>query len=787
MRLFSAVLARCFFMAIAVACVAGCGATDGKRSQQKEALTWAVHSAPFRLEVLTGSHRLTELGGDAPLTYTTRDGREHQLGRVLSRHTAGHTTTIALGADERSRTASLALRPTPTGLAVSLSIRPASGVQAIRFTLAAKGSAHFLGSGERTKVVDLQRTVQPLKVWNACDSSAPAPFFASTAGFGASVRSTAVGRMAFPDAIDDTNFACDLDTPSCSVGPVVAAVRICVKTADATIDITPGTPQQVVAAYVKRTGLPRAPWLPQFSLMQWRDVATGPRELLHDIHKLQSLNLPVGWVILDNPWEDGAAKGGCYGLLRFDPARYPNPAKMIHEVHATGVRFMLWISPQLRKAGCPPPPYPDGSLTGDDQVFVRDLTNPSERADFVRRVGALAALGVDGFKGDRGDEIDLEKDNLVGGSGIMLQNAYPLLFAKAVAAAMKPHRKQWASLFRSAAPGSAAVLPGFVGEDRAHSWDGLYDAIREAQTASLAGEAMWGADIGGYQGGDVTPELLGRWAQFAALTPIFEVGGAGANATFWQLGADAVRRFRAAAILHYELVPTLFDLAQRASRTGLSPIRPLGLTWPDDENAWEQDAEFTVGDDLLAAPVILPAGKEDATSQVYLPPGHWIDFFTGEMLDGSRKITRTSKPTDFPLYLRSGSALAANLRSPDVWSNAWRVNDLIRPGRQGWLVAPASGSVATARTQGATLSATEPTDREITITLRGAAPEQQVVVVAPSRTCAVLVDGQTVPQTATAAALRARRAGWMIDPGLRLGVVVKAHVAATARIDLRAC
>jgi alpha-D-xyloside xylohydrolase len=782
----STVLARCVLIAMAVVCVAGCGASHREVSAGPGPLAWAVHDGPFRVDVLSASHKLTELGGDAPLTYTTSDGREHQLTRVLSSRPAGAGTTVELGGDQPRRTASLTLRPTRTGLAVSLKVTPAKDVAAIRFTLAARASAHFLGSGERTKFVDLQKTVQPLKVWNGCDSSAPAPFFASTDGFGASVRSTAVGRMAFPDALDDTNFACDLDTPQCSVGPVVEAVRICVKTASATIDITRGSLQQVVSAYVKRTGLPRAPWLPQFALMQWRDEVSGPADLLHDIHELQSLNLPVGWVILDNPWEEGA-RNGCYGLLRFDPTHFPDPAGMIRRVHAAGVRFMLWVSPQLRRAGCNPPGSPDGWMTGDDQVLVRDLTNPAERADFVRRLGLLAKLGVDGFKGDRGDEIDLEKDTLVGGSGVLFQNAYPLLFAKAVAAAIKPYRRHWASLFRSAAPGSAAVLPGFVGEDRTQTWDGLYDAIREAQTAGLAGEAMWGADIGGYQGGDLTSELLGRWAQFAALTPIFEVGGAGANATFWRLGAGAVRRFRAAATLHYELVPYLFQLMARASRTGLPPVLPLGLTWPDDENAWSADAEFTVGENLLAAPVILPAKGANATSQVYLPAGHWIDFFTGQEVDGGHRVTRTSTPTDFPLYVRSGSALAANLRSPAVWGEPWRVNDLIRPGRQGWLVAPARGSVASARTQGATLSATEPKDGEIAIVLHGAAREQQVVVLGSPDTCRVLLDGHAVPRAPTAAALRERSAGWMIEPAPRRAVVVKSTVHRTARIELQAC
>jgi alpha-D-xyloside xylohydrolase len=300
---------------------------------------------------------------------------------------------------------------------------------------------------------------------------------------------------------------------------------------------------------------------------------------------------------------------------------------------------------------------------------------------------------------------------------------------------------------------------------------------------------MWGSDIGGYEGGgDVTPELLGRWAQFDALTPIFEVGGAGANATFWRLGTDAVERFRAAATLHYELVPYLYDLAQRASTSGLPPIRPLGLTWPDDGRVWAQDAEFTVGNSLLAAPVIVPATNGNiATTKVYLPPGRWIDFFTGQRLAGGQTVTRSSGPAGFPLYVHQGSALPANLRLPAVWSSPWRVNDLIRAGRQGWIVAPQPGVRATARSQAATLAAVQSSSGSITITLHHPAREQQVLVLTHSHICRVKINGAVVPRSSTATRMRSLPAGWLAEQAPPYGIVVKVHVGRAARINLRAC
>lgn len=759
--------------------VAALGISTAPARARGGGVPWRLAQAPFSLTIAKpDGTKLTAIGGAAPLVYTDDAGVEHPLTRVVSSHLSAGAARITLGAPDTGATAQLSVSRAPHRIDVSLAVDPAAGARALRVTLSAPESAHFVGTGERTRFVDLRRTVEPLKVWNDCGSSAPAPFFASTAGFGAYLRTAAVGRIAFPGALDDTNFACDLSTPSCSVGPPALAVRICVKSSTARLELYEGTALQTVSAYVRRAGRPLPPWLPQLALMKWRDRIDGPDELFDDIAQLRTRGLPVGWVILDDPWAAGADTG-CFGSLQFDPARYPDPAGLIARVHRLGVRFMLWISPQLKNKGCPPPSgYPNGWLTGDDDYYIRDLTLPDERADFVRRLRALAALGVDGFKADRGDEVDLEKTRLAAGDGVYFQNAYPRLYAQAVADAMRPYRRHWASLFRSATAGSPAFAPGFVGEDTTHSWNGLYAAVRMAQTASVAGEATWGSDIGGYLGGELTPLLFVRWAQFAATTPVFEVGGDGPSATFWQLGRTAVEGFRRAATLHYELVPYLYELVREASVSGAPVLRPLGLGAPGDAAAWRSDTEYTVGDALLAAPVVTPKA-----GPVYLPAGTWIDYWSGERVDGGQAVSRHRAADELPLYVRAGSAFADNFRDPSLWASPWRPDDLQRAGRQGWVIAPARGTTAFARSGGTTLRATVSARGDVRVELRGAEPSQQLRVHVPRRICGV--DG--LPHARSVVALTRSSGGWLRDPDRRGTVVVKAHVARSATIELRAC
>ncbi len=774
-------------VAAAVMVAAGEEAPRGAEARSAAGgVAWRVSGAPFRIELLSGSRTVTELGGDRfPFVYEDESGAEHRLTTLAGTRSTGQESTYTVRTDEPGRAATIVIRRRSGSVRIRWSFADPAGVSAVRVALRASRRAHFLGTGQRTRWVDMRGTVVPLKVRNACQSSSPSTFFASTAGFGAWAGTVAVGRIGFPAAVDDSNFACDLGAAPCSVGPPISAVRLCLKTNTIALDVAVGSIAEIVRQAATAQGRPRPPWLPQLALIKWRDSVEGPGELFDDITQMRSRKLPLGWVLLDNPWEQGAAVNACYGALRFDPVRYPDPRAMIARIHDKGIRFMLWISPQINRPNCAEPTLPDGWLTGDDKTFIRDLTLAAEREEFTTSLRALVQLGVDGFKGDRGDEVNLEGAMLAAGPGTVYQELYPLLYAQSAAAAMRPTRgTNFASLFRSFVPGSTKYLPGFIGPDRQHTWNGLSGAIKAAQTAGIAGAAVWGSDIGGYNGGTLTAELFTRWAQFAALTPIFEVGGAGANAKFWELGPAAVERFRKAATLHYELVPYLYRLAVEASATGIPIIRPLGLTWPADERAWAAPLEFTVGDGLLAAPVTAPAaGRGSVAASVYLPEGKWTDLFSGAQAKGPRTIVRHSTPSDFPLYVRRGAALPFNFREPSVWSDRWRADDLLRPSRQGWLVAPEPGRVSIAHDRTTTLTATATREGRIDMTVRRARKQQQLLVLPGRPICGIEANGRPLRRVTTASISRAT-SGWGIEPSRRKGVVLKI-AASPAHLMLR--
>ena len=213
--------------------------------------------------------------------------------------------------------------------------------------------------------------------------------------------------------------------------------------------------------------------------------------------------------------------------------------------------------------------------------------------------------------------------------------------------------------------------------------------------------------------------------------------------------------FRRAAVLHYELAPYLYQLVRAASKTGSPVLRPLGFAYPQDERAWAHDLELLVGPDLLAAPVATSGTR----APVYLPKGEWVDLMRGNTLRGPLRYVRATPLDELPLYLRAGAAIPFNLRTPDVWADPWRVNDLLRPDRAGWLYAPGAAGFSGASKEAGSLRA-QTRGTMITLSFSGAPRELQALVLTRAAPRTVTVGGRVLPEARSLAELRRSPEGW---------------------------
>ena len=81
-------------------------------------------------------------------------------------------------------------------------------------------------------------------------------------------------------------------------------------------------------------------------------------------------------------------------------------------------------------------------------------------------------------------------------------------------------------------------------------------------------------------------------------------------------------------------------------------IRPLCLTDPADPRGWSISDAYGYGPALWVAPVLDRAETERET---LLPRGDWIDFWTGEQVEGGREVVATAPLGRIPVWVRAGS------------------------------------------------------------------------------------------------------------------------------------
>jgi alpha-glucosidase (family GH31 glycosyl hydrolase) len=64
--------------------------------------------------------------------------------------------------------------------------------------------------------------------------------------------------------------------------------------------------------------------------------------------------------------------------------------------------------------------------------------------------------------------------------------------------------------------------------------------------------------------------------------------------------------------------------------------------------------QYTFGDELLVAPVY---EKGVTTQKVYLPEGKWINYWTGEQMQGNAEVTVAAPINQIPLFVKHGAII----------------------------------------------------------------------------------------------------------------------------------
>jgi len=199
--------------------------------------------------------------------------------------------------------------------------------------------------------------------------------------------------------------------------------------------------------------------------------------------------------------------------------------------------------------------------------------------------------------------------------------------------------------------------------------DGLVTVICGALSSGMLGNAFHHSDIGGYTslfGNTRTPELIQRWAEMAAFTPVMRTHEGNRPRDNLQIDQDetVLRHFARMTRIYRHLAPYLRALSQQASARGWPVQRPLFLHFEHDEHAYEIQDQYLYGPDLLIAPVHTAGAQEWSA---YLPQGEeWEHLWSGRRWEGGRRVSVPAPLGEPPVFVRIGSphhALFAGVRS----------------------------------------------------------------------------------------------------------------------------
>ena len=364
---------------------------------------------------------------------------------------------------------------------------------------------------------------------------------------------------------------------------------------------------------------------------------------------------------------------------RLDGRRYPSLPARVAALRARGVRFLGYVNPYLCVDGSL---FPEAEAAGylatdaagttakvdfgEFDCGVVDFTNPAAAAWFAERVIGQNMLdaGLSGWMADFGEYLPIDVHLASGVDARLMHNAWPVLWAEVNARAVASRGQAGEALFfmRAGFTGIQRHCPLLWAGDQSVDFsrhDGLVSVIPGALSSGLLGNAFHHSDIGGYTSlfGNVrTPELMMRWAEMAAFTPVMRTHEGNRPRDNLQVDGDSavLAHFARMTRLWVHLVPYLRVLVAEAGASGLPVQRPLFLEFEADRRTYAIQDCYMYGPEMLVAPV----HQAGCTAwQAYLPgDSEWVHLWSGANHAGGEVAHVPAPLGQPPVFFRAGSA-----------------------------------------------------------------------------------------------------------------------------------
>ena len=452
------------------------------------------------------------------------------------------------------------------------------------------------------------------------------------------------------------------------------------------------TPQAVVRRLGGLTGT--IPLPPRWALgyHQCRYSYAPDSEVRHIAREFRQRHIPCDVIWMDIDYMDG------YRIFTFDPKGFPDPGKVNDFLHERQFKSIWMIDPGVKKdPGYAV--YDSGQArdvwvkNADGQPYVGkvwpgacqfpDFTRPDVREWWGGLYRGFVSLGVDGVWNDmnepavfEGVDKSMPVDNRHEGGGglppgphLQYHNVYGMLMARSTREGLqkaRPDRRPFV-LTRANFIGGQRYAATWTGDNNS-SWEDLRMSVPMSLTLGLSGQPFNGPDLGGFEL-NATPRLWGNWIGSGAFFPFCRAHASKGRDRKepWVFGTEVEDAARIALLRRYRLMPYLYTLFERSSRTGDPVMQPVFFADPKDVNLRREQQAFLLGPDLLVVP---PWAQNP-----HLPEGAWK---TLQLVEGD------SGPYQARLLQRPGSILPLGRAVENTEQDMLSTLSLsVAPDRQG--------------------------------------------------------------------------------------------------------
>lgn len=592
---------------------------------------------------------------------------------------AGGALTLAL-TYPNDRRATLTIEPRGPGsfrLALTPDVATAANVAYLRVRPKPDANEAFYGLGEHFDDVNQRGKIRALQIeidgrtesgYN--NVHVPVPFVIGTRGWGLFIENRRPAAFAVTaDGSDrvDAIFGTGLASKDGLVFHLFGEEK----------------PLDLTRHYYDVTGYPRLPARWALGPWVWRDESKDQAQAEGDLQTMRMLDLPATGYWVDRPYASAVNTFDWYA------PQFPDPQAMIDAAHDLGFGFALWHTPYLDKKAPETAALRDEAETKGYFPKVSglplnpwgkliDFTNPEAYAWWQGLISNYTSMGVEGFKLDYAEDV---VPGLTAG-----RNVWAFADGSDERTMHAGYQLDYHRVYDKLLPDSGGFLlcrHGAYGDQQNVSviWPGDLDAsfsrngesskdqkgddyvavgglpasLVAGLTLGPSGFPFFGADTGGYLHSPPDKELFMRWFEQTALSTVMQIGNS-ASTVAWEpdaatgFDAEMLDWYRTYTRLHLRLFPYEWTYATALAADGRPIARPLGLVHP--ELGQHPNDVYLFGDALLVAPVV---DRGASARSVPMPAGRWIDWWTGEIVEGGSTITADAPLWKLPLWLAEGS------------------------------------------------------------------------------------------------------------------------------------